>query len=109
MVSVAGPRRLTVAPKRLGPDTSLSQNATVVPGCDPSDTGKVQTTGPRPLRLIHEIERLELARVRRVHPTYGGRRSGAYPGRWPRPEPTRGMRLMNQLNDVYTGTGSGPY
>ena len=80
-----------------------------LPGCDPSDTGLVQTTGSRPLRLIHEIERLELARVRRVHLTHGRLEVGGDPGYGPRPEPTRGMWLMNQLNDVYTGTGKGPY
>ena len=105
MVSVAGPAPGDRRAEALPPPW----NAAAVGGCDPSDTGKVQTTGSRPLRLIHEIERLELVRVRRVYPTYGRPEAGGNSGRGPRPEPTRGMWLMNQLNDVYTGTGKGPY
>src|SRR5215469_6108305 len=105
MVSVAGPAPGDRRAEALPPPW----NAAAVGGCDPSDTGKVQTTGSRPLRLIHEIERLELARVSRVDPTYGRPEAGDNPGRRPRPEPTRGMRLSDQLNGVYTGTGDGPY
>src|SRR5579859_1278529 len=53
-----------------------SRNAPVVPQCDSSDTANSQKPRLQPLRLIHEIERLDLVRVRRVRPHVAALRLG---------------------------------
>src|SRR6266566_1779951 len=62
----------------------------VVPRCDPSDTGKGQTHAPSLLRLIHEIERLELVRARRMHPACCRLATGFIPGSSLGREPSAG-------------------
>ena len=82
----------------------------LTPKCDPSDTTNSQNHEPSLLRLIHEIERLDLVRVSHAHPARCRHATGLFPGAGLGHEPSAGgLRLMTQVKYAVPGTARGPY
>src|SRR5690348_4525682 len=75
---------------RSQPSGRPSRNAPVDPKCDPSDTANSQNHEPSLLRLIHEIERLDLVRVSYAHPARWRLATGLIPGAGLGQEPSAG-------------------